>query len=80
MRLPILKLVRDVLDHLEITPSQLMPNVWQSLMLLECLGMQYLGEVLYSYYLKEHDKEKGHYQFILCKDRVPLVTCLRSNN
>ena len=42
-------------------------------MALECLGMRHdvaceLGEVLYSYNLKEHDKEKGCYQFILRKD------------
>ena len=66
LRLPIPKLVREVLDHFEIAPSQLMPNMWHMLISLECLNMQYdvefgLGEVLFSYYLKEHDKEKGSF-------------------
>ena len=39
MRLLILKLVRDVVDHFEITPSQLIPNVLRILMALECLSM-----------------------------------------
>ena len=39
MRLSILKLVRDVLDHYEIAPSQLMTNAWRILMTLECLNM-----------------------------------------
>ena len=64
--LPIPNLVRDVLDHFEITPSQLMPNVWRLLMPLECMSKRYgivceLEEVLYSYYLKEHDMEKGRF-------------------
>ena len=42
--------------------------------------MYELGEVMYSYYLKEHDKEKERYQLILRKDRILIVTCLRSNN
>ena len=64
MRLQIPRLVRDVLNHYEIAPTQLMPNVWRLLMLMECLNMQHdvtceLGQVLYSYYLKKHDTDKG---------------------
>ena len=74
-----------MLDHYEIPLSQLMPNTWRILLALECLSMRYgaaceLGEVLYSYYLKEHDFEKGKYQLIVRKERVPLVTCLRTND
>ena len=36
--------------------------------------------MLYSYYLKENDIDKGHYQFTLRKDRVLIVTSLRSND
>ena len=73
MRFPIPKLVRDVLDHYEIAPSQLMPNTRRILLALECLSMQRgveceIGKVLHSYYLKEHDTNKGWYQFIVCKD------------
>ena len=85
LKLPIPNLASEVLDHFEIAPSQLVSNVWRLLMSLECLSMRHvvkckLGEVLYSYYLKEHDKENMQYQFILRKDRSALVTCLRSND
>ena len=36
--------------------------------------------MLFSCYLKEHDKEKGRYQFILRKERNALVTCLELND
>ena len=38
MRFPIPRLIRDVCDHYEIAPSQLMPNAWRVLMSLESLG------------------------------------------
>ena len=78
-------LIRDVCDHYEIAPSQLMPNAWRVLMSLESLIIQHgvdyeLGEVLFSYYLKEHDKDKGRFKLITRVDRVPIVTCLRTND
>ena len=85
MRLPIPKLVRDVLDYYEIAPSQLMLNAWRILLALECLSIRHgiaceIGEVLHSYYLKEHDTDKGRYQLIVRKDQVPLITFLRTND
>ena len=85
MRLPIPKLVRDILDHYEVAPSQLMPNAWRILMSLEVLSVQHgvewdVRDVLYSYYLKEHDTEKGRYQLIARIGRVPIITCLRTND
>ena len=79
MRFPIPKSVRDVLNHYEIAPSQLMPNKWRILLALKCLsvqcGIEYeIGKVLHSYYLKEHDTDKGRYQLIVHKDCVPIVT------
>ena len=67
MRFPIPKLIRDVCDHYKIAPSQLMPNAWGVMLSLECLSIRHrvdyeLGEVLFSYYLKEHDKDKGQVQ------------------
>ena len=64
MRFLILKLIRDVCDHYEIAPSQLMLNAWIVLMSLESLSIRHgveweIGEVLFLYYLKEHDKDKG---------------------
>ena len=66
LRLSIPKLVKEVFDLFEIASSQLMPNMWRLLMSLECLSIRQnveykLGEVLYTYYLKEHDKERGCY-------------------
>ena len=69
MRFPIPRLIRDVCDHYEITPSQLMPNAWRVIMSFESLSTQHgveceIGEVLFSYYLKEHDTDKGRYKLI----------------
>ena len=55
-RFPIPRLIRDVCDHNEIAPSQLMPNAWRVLMSLESISVRHgvdyeLGEVLFSYYL-----------------------------
>ena len=85
MRLQIPKLVQDVLDHYEIAPSQLMPNAWRILLALECLSMRHgvkweIGDVLFSYYLKEHDTDKGIYQLITRVGRAPIITCLRTND
>ena len=46
-----------------------MPNAWRVLMSLESLSVRHrvdceLGEVLFSYYLKEHDKDKGRFKLI----------------
>ena len=62
LRFPFPKQGREVLGHYEIVPSQLMPRAWRLLMSLECLSMKSgiefgLEELLYSYYLNEHDKE-----------------------
>ncbi len=44
-------------------------------------GVDYeLGEVLFSYYLKKHDKDKGRFKLIARVGRVPIVTCLRTND
>ncbi|KAL5580129.1 hypothetical protein UlMin_012571 [Ulmus minor] len=85
MRFPIPRLLRDVCDHYEIAPSQLMPNAWRVLMSLEslsvCNGVDCeLGEVLFSYYLKEHDKDKGRFKLIARVGRAPIITCLRTND
>ena len=54
-------------------------------MSLESLSVRYgvnceLGEVLFSYYLKEHDKDKGRFKLITRVGRAPIVTCLRTND
>ena len=54
-------------------------------MALESLSVQHMveceiGEVLFSYYLKEHDTDKRMYQLTARVGRVPIVTCLRTND
>ena len=54
-------------------------------MSLESLSVRHgvnceLGEVLFSYYLKEHDTDKGHFKLITQIVRAPIVTFLRTND
>lgn len=54
-------------------------------MVLESLNVRHgveckIGEVLFSYYLKEHDTDKGRYQLIARVGCVPIVTCLQTND
>ena len=79
------KLVCDVLDHYEIALSQMILNAWRILLVLECLSLRHrveceIGEVLFTYYLKEYDIDKGRYQLITRVVQVPIITCLRSND
>ena len=85
MRFLIPKLIRDMCDHYEIAPSQLILNTWRVLMSLESLsirhGVKYeIGEVFFSYYLKEHDKDKGRYKITARVGYAPIITCLRTND
>ena len=44
-------------------------------------GVDYeLGEVLFSYYLKEHDKDKGRFKLKARVGHAPIVMCLRTND
>ena len=54
-------------------------------MSLESLSVRHgvnceLGEVLFSYYLKEHDKDKDRFKRIARVGHAPIVTCLRTND
>ena len=69
MRFPIPWLIRDLCDNYEIAPTQLMLNVWRVLMSLESLSVRHgveceIGDILYSYYLKKHDTDKGKFKLI----------------
>lgn len=37
-----------------------------------------LHDLVYSYFLREHDKKRGRYQISLRHDQEHIVTCLRS--
>ena len=54
-------------------------------MTLECISMRHeiefrLGEILYTYFLREHDREKGRYNFYVRPDQVQLVNHLKTND
>ena len=62
-----------------------MTNGWRLLILLECLSIRHevgfgSGELLFSYHLKEHDKERGQYQINLHHEKEHLLTCLQLND
>ena len=85
IRFPISRSMRDMYNHYEIAPSQLMLNTWSILMALESLSVRHgveceIGEVLFSYYLKEHNTDKSRYQLIARVGRVAIVTCLGTND
>ena len=84
-RFPIPKLAWELLNHFEIAPSQLMPNTWRILLSIEVMAYKlglYFGirDLLYSYYLKEHVKEKGRYLLFLRQKREQLVLGLTTND
>ena len=39
-----------------------------------------LGELLYTYFLWEHDRKKGRYNLYVRPDRIQLVSRLRTND
>ena len=44
-------------------------------------GVDYeLGKVMFSYYLKEHNVDKGRYKLIARATRAPIITCIRTND
>ena len=54
-------------------------------MTLEWINMRHviefgLGEMLFTYFLREHDREKGRYNFYVRLDRVQLVNHLKTND
>ncbi len=54
-------------------------------MTLECISMRNeiewgLGELLYTYFLWEHDREKGRYNLYVRPDQVQLVNHLKTND
>ena len=79
------KLIRDFFVHFEISPSQVLPNVWRNLLsllvLAKSLDMELeLTDLLYSYFLKEHDSEKRQYTLYRRKGRSHLITELSTFN
>ena len=62
-----------------------MPNSLRVLMTLACISMRHgiefgLGDMLYTYFLREHDSEKGQYNLYVLPNRVHLVNHLKTND
>ena len=62
-----------------------MPNAWGVLMSLESLSIRHgveceIREVLFLYYLKEHDKDKGRYKMIARVGHAPIITYLQTKD
>ena len=62
-----------------------MPNTWRILLSIEVmafrLGIYYgIRDLLYTYYLKEHVKEKGRYHLFLHQKREQVVLGLTTND
>ena len=54
-------------------------------MSLESLSIRHeveckIGEVTFSYYLKEHNKDKGRYKIIARVGRAPIITSFQTND
>ena len=59
-------MIREFFAYFGISPSQVLPNFWRTLLALLVLSKSSniefeLADLLFSYFLKEHDSEKGQY-------------------
>ena len=60
-RFPFPNLIREFFAYFGISPSQVLPNVWRTLL------------AVFSYFLKEHDYEKGRYTLYRRRGRENLI-------
>ena len=79
------KLFREFFAHFGISLSQLLPNVWRTLLallvLVKSLDMEFeLADLLFSYFLKEHDLDKGWYTLYRRKGHDHLITELSTSD
>ena len=84
-RFPFPPFVQEVLDYYGVAPSQLMPNAWRSLLGIEVIvrvkGKRVdLVDFKSSYYLKQHDADKGRFLFTLRANKKAWVTELVPSN
>ena len=82
-RFPFPKLIREFFAHFKISHSQVLPNVWKTLLALLVLSKSSnvevkLADLLFSYFLKEYDPDKGQYTFYRRKVREHLIVELLS--
>lgn len=80
IRFPIKGLAKIVLDHYDITPSQLCLSGWKILLALGMLGLKQglqplsIDHFLQSYYLHDHDLDKGWYNiYMQSKTFAPVI-------
>lgn len=78
-------MIREFFAYFVISPSQVLPNVWRTLLALFVLSKSSniefgLVDFLFSYFLKEHDLEKGRYTLYKRKCREHLIVELSTSN
>ena len=84
-RFPFSKMIREFFPHFEISPSQVLLNVWRTLLALLVLSTSSdiefeLADLLFSYFFKEHNSEKGRYTLYRRKGREHLITKLSTSD
>ena len=77
-RFPFPNLIRQFFAYFGISPSQVLPNVWRTLLAVLVLSKSSnvdfgLADLLFSYFLKEHDSEKGRYTLYRRRGREHLI-------
>ena len=78
-------LIREFFAYFGINPSQVLRNVWRTLLALFVLSKSSniefgLADMLFSYFLKEHDSEKDRYTMYKRKGREHLIVELSTSN
>ena len=73
------KSLREFFAYFGISPSQVLSNIWMTLLALLILvkssDMEFeLANLLFSYFLKEHDSDKGQYTLYRRKGHDHLIT------
>ena len=77
-KFPFPSLISEFFAYFGISPSQVLPNVWRtllaSLVLSKSSNIEFgLTDLLFSYFLREHDSEKGQYTLYRRKSREHLI-------
>ena len=83
-RFPFPRLFREFFAYFGMSPSQLLPNIWKTLLALLVLAkssnMEFeLADLLFSYFLKEHDLTKCQYTLYRRKGHEHLITELSTS-
>ena len=84
-KFPFPSLISEFFAYFGINPSQVLRNVWRTLLALFVLSKSSniefgLADLLFSYFLKEHDSKKGRYTLYRRKGREHLIVELSTSD